>query len=134
MSGSQFMTEPVTLALLPGRFAVCRLAAETPVPSWVMQGAFFSVTRTADELSVVCDEEFAPPDVQVERGWAALRVVGVLEFGLTGVLAGLVAPLAAAGVSVLAIATYDTDYLLVQEAVLVKAVSALKEHGYAIEM
>jgi NAD+ diphosphatase len=99
---------------LPGRFAVARLPAGAEVPPWAASGgAFVSVTRTADELSITCPQDAVPPDVRAERDLAALRVEGPLDFGLTGILAGLSAPLADAGIPVFAVATYDTDYLLV---------------------
>ena len=108
------------LRVLPGVFAVCKLAPDAPVPS-----AFWSVTRTEDELSVTCHEHELPDGAEVQRGWRGLQVAGPLDFALTGVAAALTAPLAAAwGVSVLPIATYDTDYLFVREATLDTAVAA----------
>ena len=99
------------LRLLPAVFAVCRLDPVAPVPD-----GFWSVTRTDDELSVICVEDAVPAGAVVQRGWRALQVVGPLDFALTGVAAALTAPLAEAEVSVLPIATYDTDYLFVREA------------------
>jgi uncharacterized protein len=115
------------LDVLPGVFAVCRLdpAAELPARFW-------SATRTADELSIICLEDAIPGDAVVERGWRGLRVVGPLDFALTGVAAALMAPLAAAGVSVLPVATFDTDYLFVREASLSQAVDALTAAGHTV--
>jgi len=115
------------LRLLPGRFAVCRLAADAAVPA-----AFFSVTRTPDELSVVCAEDFAPEGAQCENGWRIFQVAGPLEFSLTGVLAGIAAPLANAGVSIFAISTFDTDCVMVKEQNLAKAVEALRAAGHLV--
>jgi len=99
---------------LAGRFAVARLQAGAEVPPWAAGGgAFVSVTRTADELSIACPQDVVPADVPAERDLVALRVEGPLDFGLTGILASLTAPLAEAGIPVFAVATYDTDYLLV---------------------
>lgn len=123
----------LTLRRLPGRFAVCRLAAEAPVPEWAAGGSFFSVTRAPGELSVVCPEAQVPPGVEAETGWACLGVEGPLELSLVGVLAGLTAPLAAAGVSLFALSTFRTDYLLVKEAALAAAVAALREAGHRVE-
>ena len=119
------------LTLLPGRLAICRLPADAPVPGWTpTAGSLLSITRTADELSVVCDEARVTVEVVAERGWRALRVTGPLDFALTGVLAALAAPLAAAGVSIFALSTYDTDYVLVREADVERAVAALAHAGH----
>jgi hypothetical protein len=120
------------LRLLPGRFAVCRLAADEAVPAWADGGAFSSVTRTPEELSVVCAEERAPAGAKCERGWHILQVAGPLEFALTGILAAIAAPLARAGVSVFTISTFDTDYVLVKEENRAKAVEALQAAGHNV--
>jgi hypothetical protein len=123
------------LDVLPGLFSVCRLdpAAELPSASWSSQPAdFWWVTRTADELSVICPEDAIPVGAVVERGWRALRVAGPLDFALTGVAAALSAPLAAADVSVLPIATFDTDYLFVRAASLPRALEALAAAGHVV--
>jgi len=102
----------------PWQLAVCRFPADAPLPAWVFhaEAEFWSLTRTPDELSVVCSEDDLPPSVDrdVERGWSAFQVVGPLPFGLTGVVSGLTAPLAAAGIPVFVVSTYDTDVLLVK--------------------
>jgi hypothetical protein len=118
------------LRLLPGRFAICRLPAESAVPSWAASGAFSSITRTPDELSVVCAEGQAPEETKCERGWRLLQVAGPLEFSITGALAAIASPLAVAGVSIFAISTFDTDYILVKEEDLAKAVDALRAAGH----
>ena len=113
------------LRLLAGRYAVCQLAADAEVPP-----AFFSVTRTADELSVVCAEEQAPEGARCESGWRILQVAGPLEFSLTGVLAAIAAPLAEAGVSIFAVSTFDTDYVLLKETDVATASAALRDAGH----
>lgn len=112
------------VSALKDRMAVCRLAPDAPVPDWA-RGEFVSVTRTADELSVVCAEAGVPRDVTAERGWRGLKVQGPLDFGLVGVLASLLAPLAEADIPVFVVSTYDTDYILVREADLGRAVEVL---------
>jgi uncharacterized protein len=118
------------LHLLPGRYSVCRLAADAEVPAWAAGGAFSSVTRTGDELSVVCATDLAPEGTRCEGGWRIFQVAGPLDFSLTGVLAAIAAPLADAGVSIFAISTFDTDYVLVKEENLAKAVDALRAVGH----
>lgn len=123
---------PLTLSLLPETFAVCRLPAEAPLPAWALAGPFFAVTRTADELSIVCTQAQAPPGVTCQPGWRCFQVAGPLDFALTGVLASLAGPLAAAGVSIFAISTYDTDYLLAPAVALDRAVAALRIAGHTV--
>lgn len=122
------------LDLTRWRLAVCRLEATDPVPGWVAldDGGVVSVTRTDAELSLVVDEASVPEGVTAERGWRALAVRGPLDFGLTGVLASLAAPLADAGVPVFVLSTYDTDWILVQEARLAAAVASLRDVGHAV--
>jgi uncharacterized protein len=124
-------TPPASLRLsvLEHRLAVCRLEPRAEIPKWVSGAPFFCVTRTAGELSVICPEERIPAGTPCERGWRALEVEGPLEFGLTGVLASLAVPLAESEVGILAIATYETDYVLVQESQLDLAAQALRERG-----
>ncbi len=93
-------------------------------------GAFVSITRTPDELSVVCAEVSVPDEVKAGRGWRALRVAGSLDFALTGVLAALAVPLAEAGVSIFALSTYDTDYVLLREVDLPREVATLGVAGH----
>lgn len=122
----------LTLTLAPERFAVCRLAPDAPVPPLPLGVSLVALTLTPDELSLVVPEEFAPPDATTEGGWRAFRVAGPLDFSLTGVLASLAAPLAEANVSIFALSTYDTDYLLVREAALTAALEALRAEGHTI--
>jgi len=120
------------LSLLPERLAVCRLPAEANLPDWARFGALWAAIRTRDELSIVCEERFAPPETRAERGWRAFRVEGQLEFSLVGILASITSVLADAGVSTYAISTYDTDYILVKETTLERALEALQNGGYLI--
>jgi hypothetical protein len=120
------------LAVLPERLAVCRLGPEDAVPEWARAVGFSSVTRTRDELSVVCPEAAVPGEVRCERGWRSLVVAGPLDFGLVGVIASLAEPLARAGVPVFALSTFDTDYLLVKENRLAEAGAVLAAAGHEI--
>jgi hypothetical protein len=119
------------LRLLEGRFAVCRLDAGAAVLPGLLIGKheFVSVTRTADELSVVCAESLAPAGAKVQEGWRAFKVQGPLDFALTGVLSCLLEPLAEAKISVFTVATYDTDYILVREPELAAATAVLTQHA-----
>lgn len=123
-----------SLTLLPQRFAICRFAPDAPMPAWVFhaEASVWSLTRTSRELSVVVPEEDLPPSVETfVGGWRALEVAGPIPFDETGVLAGLTAPLAAAGIPVFAISTHDTDLVLVRETTLAAAIAALAAAGHA---
>ena len=115
---------------VPGSFAVCRLASSTSVPDWASQGTFFSITRTADELSVVCPQSQVPRDVHYENDWACLKLEGPFPFAETGILSSFVQPLSDRAIPIFAISTFDTDYVLVKNAWVEKAIDVLKENGH----
>ncbi len=122
----------LTLSVLPGEYAVCQLPADQVIPAWASAGELFSVTRTPDELSLVCEADRVPEGVRHAAGWAALKLHGPFDFALTGILAGVLNPLHAAGVGIFALSTFDTDYVLVQAAQLQQAVSALRGAGHMV--
>lgn len=117
------------LTPLPQLFAVCRLPPGDPIPTWA-RGAFVSITRTSEELSIVCEEGEVPEEVTAERAWRCLKIEGPIPFEMTGVAAAVVAPLAMAHISVFLVATYDTDYLLVKAATFEQAVDVLSRAGH----
>jgi uncharacterized protein len=121
------------LSLLPGRYAISRLPADAPLPSWATEGLFCSVTRTGDEVSVVSEESRVPYGVLSQPGWCALRIRGNLPLSEVGVLAALAEPLACARISLFVISTYDTDYLLLASENLAAAISALEQAGHSID-
>ncbi len=121
------------LAVTRERLAIARLEAGDPVPGWFdVHRPFCALVRSGDELSLVCAEDEVPEDVPAQRGWRALSVHGPLDFGLTGILAGLAGPLAAAGIPVFAISTFDTDHVLVSEDRLPDAIEALRGAGHEV--
>ena len=122
----------LTLLPLPDAYAIARLPADAVFPEWAA-GAFVSVTRTADELSVVCREDAVPAGVRCDAGWVGWRVAGTFDLsGAVGVLASVVGPLADAGVGVFAVATFDTDYVLVRRENRERAAGALRRAGHTI--
>jgi hypothetical protein len=123
----------LTLTLLGETFAVCRLDAGAVVPDWAWTGEVACVTRTRDELSIVCRADLVPADVVREGGWRCLKVKGPLDFALTGVFARIAQPLADAGISLFAVMTYDTDYVMVKQDRLHDAADALMAAGHAVE-
>jgi hypothetical protein len=120
------------LSLLEGRFAVCRLPACAPWPV-PRAGPLLSITRTAEETSVVCLAENAPRGARVEGGWRALKLEGPIPFEQVGVLSALSGSLAGAGLSLFALSTFDTDYILVKETDLAAAVDALRRAGFDVD-
>lgn len=120
------------LHLLADIFAVTRLPSEAEVPGWAEGGRLVAITRTPDELSILCREASLPADVQAQRGFRCLRVQGPLAFTEVGVLASLAGPLAAAAISIFVVSTYDTDYLLLPADHLERGVSALEAAGHSV--
>ncbi len=124
----------MTLHVLTAPLAVCRLDPNTAVPDWATSNSeFLSITRTTDEVSIVCSDLAAPKDAKCERGWRALKVAGPLDFSLTGILASIAMPLAEAGVSIFAISTYDTDYMLVKGENLDQTIRTLSNAGHTVK-
>ncbi len=125
----------LTLNVLPELLAVCQAPAGTEwsqLPEDLFRQSFWSLTQTADELSLVVPQEAAPPDWKSEPGWRALEVPGPLDFVMVGVIANLAVPLAEAEISIFALSTYNTDYILVKEADLERAKYALLQAGYVV--
>jgi hypothetical protein len=119
-----------------GAWAVCRLEAAAGLPAWfsvATTSPLAAVVRRGDELTLVCAEDDVPEDVLADRGWAAFEIAGPMELTLTGVLASLAAPLAEAGVPIFALATYDTDVVLVPGARAGDAAAALRGAGHDVE-
>lgn len=116
---------------LPGRYAIARLPADAPVPESILtSGGFASVTRTSDELSIVCDEARVPPGVRSETGWCVLKLHGPFAFDQVGILASWASPLAQHGVSIFSVSTFDTDYVLVKDSEAARAIGVLENGGH----
>jgi len=120
---------------MSAEYAICRLPASADVPLWPMQGKFFSITRTEEELSIVCEQSLvrdAEPQMKVERGWRCLKLHGPILFETTGIIASFTKPLADAGVSVFVVSTFDTDYLLVRSVAVEQTMQILRIAGHII--
>jgi uncharacterized protein len=122
----------LALSIQPGLYAICRLAPDAPLPEWAFAATHWSITRTPEEMSVVVPESVAPADIVASRGWRAIRFAGPMPLDQSGILASVVGPLAAARISVFALATYDTDYVLVPDAQRGSAVAALEAAGHRV--
>ncbi|MFN7260037.1 MAG: ACT domain-containing protein [Cyclobacteriaceae bacterium] len=118
--------------VLPNRFAVCQLDMVKPLPNWVFSSSFYTVSKTADELAVVCEEDLVQDEIVKSVGWRLLKINAVLDLSLTGITAQFSTALAKAGVNLSVIATYNTDYILVEEAKLTTAIEALRGAGFEV--
>jgi uncharacterized protein len=126
------VTTFLKLRTVRGSFGVAQLAVDADVPTWAYGPGFFTVSRTDEELSIVCLSDRIPGGVTVEHGWACLQLVGPFEFTLTGILLAVLQPLALAGVGIFAISTFNTDYVLVKEANHTTAIDALRSGGHSV--
>lgn len=114
---------------LPITFAVCRLRPDAPIPLCTAT-EFTSITRTAEELSIVCPVDQAPQSAKCESPWTCFKLEGPFAFSLTGVLAAFLNPLAERGIPIFAVSTFDTDYILVKEEHAATALEALQAAGH----
>ncbi|MDC3416663.1 ACT domain-containing protein [Aquibacillus salsiterrae] len=121
------------LKILDSTFSVIKLSPIETMPSWVTNCDVFSITRTNEELSIVCPSECLPTHgefKEVENDWNCIKVEGILDFGLTGILASLANPLAENKISIFAISTFNTDYLLIKSHSIEKAKVVLENEGH----
>lgn len=128
--------DSLTLEILPYSLSVLQLSPSAPIPQWIFKdNPFFTISKTNDELSIVTPSSKIQNQQQfkIESGWACLKVVGVLDFSLTGILSSIAKPLADNQVSLFAISTYDTDYILIKEDRLEEATATLINHGFLIK-
>lgn len=129
------MPEPHKLKFtrLAGSYAILRLQNDAPAPEWATRGEFTSITRTPDELSIVCPTSNLPPDVSSPHRWTCLKLEGPFPFSLTGVLLSFIEPLSNNGIPIFAISTFDTDYILIQEAHIETALKFLEKAGHEMK-
>ena len=124
----------MNLIQVPGSYSIIRLEPEHPIPHWMMKSRFYSLSKSDEELSIVCESSVIPEgEYKREDNWICLKVEGTLDFSLTGELSYLVQPLAEAKVSVFAISTFNTDYLLVKEIETERTISVLESSGFSID-
>ena len=123
-------TKTLALKILPDRMAVCRLDSSAAVPDWIDPSGFYSITRTEEELTIVCAETLVGQGTKSETGWRCLKVEGPLDFSEIGIIFSLTRPLAVNGVSVFVISTFETDYFMVKETNLAKTIDILTAEGH----
>jgi len=114
--------------ILPDDYTVCQISNVSDI---CFEDEFVFVGKTDDELSLVCRTSCVPPAVLArEDGWKAINIKGVLDFSLVGILAGIASILAGLQISIFAVSTYNTDYILLKSAYLLTAETVLKDNGY----
>ena len=126
------MSAPLRFSRLPGLYAIVRLAPDAQVPAWATAGEFTSISRSIEELSIVCPSENLPADAHSQQSWICLKLQGPFPFSQTGVLLSFIHPLSSNGIPIFAISTYDTDYVLIQEEWLDRAIVALRQAGHQL--
>jgi hypothetical protein len=119
--------------LMEGIYSLCRLAPQETLPSWSLSSPFYTISKTSDELSVVCESSYVPAEVKQDGDWRLLKIAAVLDLSLTGITAKFSTALANAGVNLCVIATYQTDYLLVKQEKLAISITALQNAGFIIQ-
>ncbi|WP_394190530.1 ACT domain-containing protein [Pseudoalteromonas atlantica] len=121
-----------TLQLHSTVFSIHSLDVDSPIPSYLFKQNIFFISKTYDELSIVCPSSFNIDSLDAEHNWLALEVVGPLGFSLTGIMANISGVLASASISIFALSTYDTDYVLVKKQRIDDAIKTLKKDGYTV--
>ena len=122
----------LTMKLLKEKYGVCSLDKNELIPKWAQSSDFFSITKTCDELSIVCSQDDIPNDIKCEKDWRILKIEGQLDFSLIGILSSISTILAQKGISIFAISTYDTDYILVKNKDIDNAIQALINERYEV--
>lgn len=122
----------LTLKLLKDKYSVCRLNKNDEIPKWIFQEEFFSITKTDEELSVVCLQDKIKENIKCEKDWRILKIEGPLDFSLIGILSKISTLMANNDISIFAISTYDTDYILIKEESINKAIEVLENNNYNI--
>ncbi len=120
----------LNLKELPYTLAICKLKPNQDLPVWIRASAFYSVTKTSEELSIVCEQSIIPKNIECNKDWKAFKVEGLLDFSLTGILASIANPLAKNKISIFAVSTFDTDYILVKSESWIEAKLCLEKTGF----
>jgi hypothetical protein len=122
----------LVLSTLQGFFAICQLDPQSEIPDWANKGDFYSFTRTSEELSIICPQEFIPEEVVYTGNWRGIKIEGPFEFTEIGILNSITAPLARVKISILSISTYDTDYVFIQDSQFKDALLILVGNGHQV--
>jgi hypothetical protein len=126
------MALTITLKELVGSYAICRLASGDAIPAWADGEGFVSISRTEDELSIVCLEERAPAKVKRDSGWISYKFVGPFAFGETGIVLSVIRPLSENGIGIFVVSTFDGDHLLIKSEDKMRAHELLRLAGHSL--
>lgn len=121
------------IIVLPEVFAICRLTQEQPIPEWALSNSFYSITKSSDELSIICLQSSVPDEVVKNGNWRCLKIAGPLDFSAVGILNSIAQPLAKNGISILAVSTYETDYIFVRQEQLPETLKILIKEGHEVK-
>ena len=128
----KFITVKLNLSALKDSYSICKLDPNSDVPGWEQEGDFYSISRTTNELSIICDRRNIPENINCEHNWRVLMIEGPFEFEEIGILNSITKPLAEANISLLTISTFDTDYILIKENYFSEAIKTLESAGQVI--
>jgi hypothetical protein len=126
------LNRELNIKLFNNKYGICQLKHDEDIPNWLNREHFYSITKTSDELSIVCVQDTIPNSIKCEKEWRLLKIEGKFDFSLIGILASLASILAKAGVGIFAISSYDTDYILVKDKDIEKAVRALSNGNHQV--
>ena len=126
------MAAMVRLRRLDGGYAVCRLEAPSPIPVWADGDGFVSISRSDDELSIVCRAERVPAGVKQDAGWTCYKLIGPFAFDETGIVSAVIGPLSDAGIGIFIVSTFDGDHLLIKESDVERAEPTLAGAGHIL--
>ena len=121
------------LKQLDGDYAIAQLSHDDEIPKWVDGGGFVYISRTDEELSLVCLAERIPADVNVDSQWTCFKFLGPFAFGEAGVILSVIRPLSENGIGVFVVSTFSGDILLLKRDDLKKALNLLTDAGHSIE-
>ena len=121
----------MNLKIIPGDYSVCKLPSNSTIPMWALESPFFTVSKTDDELSIACESRYIKDQPEAENNFSLIKVIGPLDFNLTGILTSLCTPLSEAKISVFVVSTFDTDYLLIKQEKIEQAQNVLIESGFS---
>lgn len=124
------------LKVLESIYCIVKFHNEKEIPDSIKKSAFYSLTKTAEEISVICEERFVTQKIEaqnIESSWKIMKVLGILDFSLVGIIAKISSTLSKAGISIFTVSTFNTDYILVKEEKLKEALDALSLEGFEVE-
>lgn len=122
----------LVLSTFDGLFAICKLNPQTKIPNWALKGEFYSITRTSEELSILCPQKIIPDEITSVGRWRGLKIEGPFQFTEIGILNSITAPLASVKISLLSISTFDTDYVFIQDDQFEDALLILAANGHEV--